>query len=144
MRSLGISAVSWPIAPALCLCSAGVSAAQDTSNPATAAPAKTPGQAPSTGAPALRLTLQDPLERARKNTVHFQSALTDSASARQDRFQAGAALLPSVTYNNQAWYTQANKNTPIFLANNAVHEYISQGNVHESLDLASVSSFRRA
>jgi outer membrane protein TolC len=144
MKSLGIFTVSWRIAAVLCLCSAGVSAAQDIASPATAAPAKNPGQAPSMGAPALKLTLQDALARARKNSVQFQSALTDSAIARQDRFQAGAALLPSVTYNNQAWYTQANKNGLVFIANNAVHEYLSQGNVHESLDLASVSSFRRA
>jgi len=76
--------------------------------------------------------------------VQFQSALTDSAIARQDKWQAGAALLPSVTYNNQAWYTQGKSGQPIFIANNAVHEYLSQGNVHESVDLASVSSFRRA
>src|SRR2546430_3788861 len=40
--------------------------------------------------------------------------------------------------------TQARENGVVFIANNAVHEYVSQGNIHESLDLASVSSFRRA
>src|SRR5207302_348100 len=48
------------------------------------------------------------------------------------------------TYDNQAWYTQGHNLSPIFIANNAVHEYLSQGNIHESLDLASVSGFRRA
>jgi outer membrane protein TolC len=94
---------------------------------------------------AVRLTLQDALARARKNSVQFQSALTDSAIAHQDRFQAGAALLPSVNFNNEGLYTQLNQNgNPKFIANNAAHEYISQGNVHEVLDLASVSNFRRA
>jgi len=144
MRSLGTFAVLWPIAAVVCLCGAGRSVAQDTPSPATAATKKNPAQTAPAGAPGLKLTLQDALERARKNSVPLQAALTDSAIAHQDRFQAGAALLPTVTYNNQAWYTQGHNTAPIFIANNAVHEYLSQGDIHESLDLASVSSFRRA
>ena len=114
---------------------------QDTQQPTTPQPA----------AP-VRLTLQDALNLARKNSVPFQSAQTDAALARQDRFQAGAALLPGVTYNNQALYSQgapaalaAETGVPVrFIANNAVHEYVSQGNVHESIDLAAIASFRRA
>lgn len=106
---------------------------------------------PPTNAPVL-ITLQDALDRARKNSTQFQAAQTDAAIARQDKFQAGTALLPSVVYNNQALYTQgapaplANQTgTPvIFIANNAVHEYISQANVHEAIDLAAVAAFRRA
>ena len=151
MKSLGVFAVSWPIATALCLCAAGISAAQDTAIPAATAE-KHPAQATSAGVPALKLTLQDALERARKNSVQFQAALTDSAIARQDRFQAATALLPSVVYNNQALYTQAAPPAAaqqtavpvVFIANNAVHEYISQANIHESMDLASVSNFRRS
>ena len=95
---------------------------------------------------AIRVTLQDALARARKNSVQFQSAQTDAALARQDRFQAGAALLPGVNYNTQALYSQSNGpgNGVRFIANNSVHEYISQGNVHETLDFAGVSNFRRA
>ena len=148
MRSLGIFAVSWPIAAALCLGGAGISAAQDTASPA----AKRPAQATSAGGPALKLTLEDALARARKNSVQFQAALTDSAIARQDRFQAGTALLPSVIYNNQVLYTKAAPPAAatqtgfpvVFIANNAVHEYVSQGNIHESIDLASVSNFNRS
>lgn len=100
----------------------------------------------------IRLTLEDALDRARKNSVPFQAAQTDAALARQDRYQAGAALLPSVTYNNQALYTQGasaaftnQTGFPVrFIANNAVHEYISQANVHESIDIAGVAGFRRA
>jgi outer membrane protein len=144
MRSLGVIALSWPLAAALCLCGAGVSGAQEAGAAGATTAAKNPAQAASPGAPALQLTLQDALSRARKNSVPFQSALTDSAIARQDRFQAATVLLPSVTYNNQAWYTQSSKNGVIFIANNATHEYLSQANVHESLDLAGVSNFRRA
>lgn len=100
----------------------------------------------------LRLTLQDALDRARKNSVQFQAAQTNAAIARQDKFQAGAALLPSVTYDNQALYTQGSPaglasqtGVPvIFLANNAVHEYLSQANIHEAIDLAAIAAFRRA
>ena len=143
MRALGVLVVWWLMGAVLCLCWAGMIAAQEVGTAPTGTVTKNLGQAASPAAPSLKLTLQDALARARKNSVPFQSALTDSAIARQDRFQAGAALLPNVAYDNQAWYTQANKNSPIFIANNAVHEYLSQGNVHESLDLAGVSSFRR-
>jgi outer membrane protein TolC len=66
--------------------------------------------------------------------------------AREDRRQVLAGLLPSVNYNNSAIYTQGNGvNSPVkFIANNAVHEYISQGNVHEVFDIAGVAEARRA
>src|SRR5216110_3331849 len=115
MSSLGIFAMSWRMVAALCLCGAGMTAAQEGGTAATSTAAKNPDQATSTGAPALKLTLQDALVRAKKNSVPFQSALTDSAIARQDRWQAGAALLPSVTYDNQAWYTQLNKTNDVFV-----------------------------
>ena len=59
---------------------------------------------------------------------------------------------PSVTYNNQALYTQAaaapvaeKTLVPVlYIANNAVHEYVSQANVHETIDLAGFAAFRRA
>ncbi len=117
---------------------------------ANAQPAQQTGTSPATSP--IRLTLEDALARARKNSTQFQAAQTDAALARQDRYQAGAALLPSVTYNNQALYTQgasialANQTGfPVrFIANNAVHEYISQANVHESIDVAGIAGFRRA
>ncbi|HMD06967.1 MAG TPA: TolC family protein [Candidatus Acidoferrum sp.] len=92
------------------------------------------------------------MTRARKNSVQFQAAQTDAALAHQDRYQAGAALLPSVTYNNQALYTQGASpalanltGLPVrFISNNAVHEYISQANVHESIDVAGIAGFHRA
>jgi len=100
----------------------------------------------------LRITLQDALERARANSTQFQAAKTDAAIAKQDRYQAGAALLPSVTYNNDVLYTQgapallaAQTGVPVlFIANNAVHEYVSQANVHETIDAAAIAGFRRA
>ena len=91
------------------------------------------------------LTLQDALALARKNSVDFQAALTDQGVAHQDKIQARAALLPSVSYNTQYLYTQGNGTpTTRFIANNGVHEYISQGNVHEMLAYSGVSDFRRS
>jgi outer membrane protein TolC len=117
----------------------------------TNAPRNQQSSPPPDNAP-LRLTLQNALDRARVNSTQFQLAQTDAALARQDRYQAGAALLPSVTYNNQALYTQAaspsvaqqTKVPVLFIANNAVHEYLSQANVHETFDLAGIASFHRA
>ena len=103
-------------------------------------------QAQSTQAP-LTLTLQDALARARKYNIEFNAALTEQGVAHQDKVQARAALLPSISYNNQALYTQGNgtgTNTPIFIANNAVHEYISQGNAHESFGFSDFANYQRA
>lgn len=144
MRPLALFVLSSMRAAALCLCGAATCMAQEPATGAPPAPAQNPVSSDSAGTPALKLTLQDALARARKNSVAFQSALTDSAIARQDRFQAAGALLPSVNYDNQALYTQLNENkNVIFIANNAAHEYVSQANIHESIDLASVSAFRR-
>src|SRR6267142_2484267 len=145
MRSHSIFVLSWTSVAAVLQVCAGIAAAQEAPAPANAAVTKGAQQAAPTS-PTLRLTLQDALARARKNSSQFQAAQTDAAIARQDRFQAGTALLPSVNYNTQVLYTQGNGpgSGVRFIANNAVHEYVSQGNVHEVLDLASVSNFRRA
>jgi outer membrane protein TolC len=94
----------------------------------------------------LRLTLTDALDRARRNSVVFQAALTDAKIAREDKKQAVATLLPGVNYNNSAIYTQGNgvDDQIKFIANNAIHEYISQGNVHQTLDIAGIAEARRA
>src|SRR6267142_3809310 len=94
----------------------------------------------------VRLSLQDALDRARHNSVTYQAALTEAGLAHQDKNQALDALLPSVNYNNSAIYSQGTgqANAVRFIANNGIHEYLSQGNVHEALDLAGVASFRRA
>jgi len=146
MKSHSIFVLSWTSVAAVLQVCAGIAAAQEASAPANTAVTKGAQQAAPATSPTLRLTLQDALARARKNSTQFQAAQTDAAIARQDRFQAGTALLPSVNYNTQTLYTQGNGpgSGVRFIANNAVHEYISQGNVHEVLDLVSVSNFRRA
>jgi outer membrane protein TolC len=95
----------------------------------------------------LTITLQDALARARKYNVDFNAALTEQGVVHEDKVQARAILFPSVTYNNVYLYTQGNgqnANVPIFIANNAVHEYVSQGNVHEAIGLADLANYRRS
>ncbi len=144
MKSRCILVLSWiSVAGILSFCTRAAEA-QETPTPASTAPSGDARQASPATSPTLRLTLEDTLARARKNSTQFQAAQTDAAIARQDRYQAAAALLPSVTYNNQALYTQLHNGAVTFIANNAAHEYLSQANVHESIDLVSISGFRRA
>jgi outer membrane protein TolC len=98
------------------------------------------------GEPRLRLTLEDALQRAQSNSVTYQASATNAALAREDKKQAVAALLPGVNYNNSAIYTEGTgvDSSVKFIANNAIHEYISQGNVHEGLDVAGFAQARRA
>src|SRR5258707_6467408 len=101
-------------------------------------------QETSTQAP-LTLTLQDALARARANSVQFQSALTDQGLAHQDNVQARAALLPSVNYNTTYLDTQGNGTSAgRYVASNAVHEYLSQGAVHQEVGYAEIAGYRRA
>ena len=145
MKSHRVLILLWASSAALLLAFATRASAQEMPPPASAPPPQAAQQTPPGSSQTLRLTLDDALARARKNSTQFQSAQTDAAIARQDRYQAGAALLPSVTYNNQAIYTKLNRSgNPTFIANNGAHEYVSQANVHESIDLVSISGFRKA
>jgi outer membrane protein TolC len=113
---------------------------------AVAPPDANPATAAAKSAAPICLTLQDALDRARKYNPQFQSIVTEAAIAHQDTKQSLAGLLPSVTYNNSFIYTQPNQlmnGTVRFIANNAVHEYISQGNVHEAIGVAEMAGFRR-
>jgi outer membrane protein TolC len=146
------------VAGAACLLVVERAAGQDaggwgasTQEQAPAQPVAAQAGTAATGTP-LRLTLQDALDRARKNSTQFQAAVTNTGLAREDKTQAFTSLLPTVAYNNSAIYTQGTGSqaatnaigTPVvFIANNAVHEYISQGNVHEAIDLAAVQNFRK-
>jgi outer membrane protein TolC len=105
---------------------------------------QTPAPAASSQAP-LTLTLQDALARARTNSVQFQAALTDQGIAHEDKVQARAALLPSLAYNNQVLYTQPNGTpTGVFIAANSVHEYVSEGDVHQVVGYTNYADYRRA
>ena len=93
----------------------------------------------------LTLTLADALQRARANSVQFQATVTEAGIAHEEKVQDRAGLLPAVSYEAQYLYTQGN-GTPSgrFIANNGVHEYVSQGTAHQVIDLAHIAEYRRA
>jgi outer membrane protein len=108
------------------------------------------------GAP-FTITLQDALQRARLNDPQYRSAITDLGLAREDRVQARAGLLPNVNYDNSFIYTQGTGSLPVncanstlgcptskFIANNGVHEYISQADVHQAVSLTNFADYRRS
>ena len=98
-----------------------------------------PGTAP------LVLTFQDALDRAKKNNPDYHAALMEVGLAAQNKIQSRAALLPSLNYNTSFLYTQGNDTpTARYIANNGVHEYMAQGNVHQDLSLANIAGYRQS
>src|ERR1700736_6313721 len=107
----------------------------------------------------LQLTFIQALELARKNATQFQAAVTNAGVLHEDAKQARNTLLPTVTYNNSALYTQSIQGAVaprttgpepvvappvIYIANNAPHEYISQADIHEAIDMSALGNWRRA
>jgi outer membrane protein TolC len=93
----------------------------------------------------MTLTLQDALARARANEPQYRAAITQYGVARQATTQARAGLLPNVNYNAAFLYTQGNGTASgRFIAANGVHEYISEGNVQQSLSLQTAAEYRLA
>ena len=148
----GSCMVAWAAAAGLAFLNCALTASAQEANPEPTSRRQNVQQAPTPAAAPLRLTLQDALDRARKNSVQFQAAVTNAGLARQDRRQAFNAMLPGASYDNSAIYTQSSgpvgsaaTGVPVvFIANNAVHEYISQANVHEAIDVAAVANYRKA
>lgn len=104
-----------------------------------------PPASPASATSSVQLTLQEALRLARENNAQFQAAQADGRLAREDRVQARAALLPGINYNNQFLYTQGNGSpSGRFIANNAVHEYVSQGNAHEVVSVQQFADYRKA
>ena len=102
------------------------------------------------------LTLDEAIHRAEANEPAFAAAAAEQKATALERKDARAALLPSATYHNQFLFTQSNKSQaattqggltqslPVFIANNAVHEYYSQGVVNETVGLAQMAAVRLA
>jgi outer membrane protein TolC len=82
----------------------------------------------------VTIDIKAALERARNYSPQFQSSSLAVDLARIDRYLAKTAFYPTVNYSNQYLYTQGN-GTPegIFIGNNGVHEYISQGVVRQDI-----------
>ena len=129
--------------------------AQAASGEVSFAPSPASGHTPQVAGAPLTITLQDALERARLVDPQYHAALTDLEVAREDRVQARAGLLPNVSYNNSFVYTQGaglplgcalTSSCPAsrFIANNGVHEYISQANAHQAVSLTNFADYRRS
>ena len=95
------------------------------------------------------ITLQDALKRARELDPTYRTALTAAGLAHEDHVQARAALLPGISYNTQYLYTQGT-GLPVtstgdtrYIANNGVHEYLSQGNAHEVVSGSQFADYSR-
>ena len=104
------------------------------------------------------LTIEDAIARAKANEPAFASAVAANKIAALDHSLARAALLPSLVYHNQYLYTEpahgptqsanasasTTTSAPRFIANNAVHEYTSQGVVSETFGLQQVTALAHA
>lgn len=111
-------------------------------------------QAPPPGS--ATLTLDDAIRLAQANEPTFAAAAAESRATALERKDAKAGLLPSVVYHNQYLFTESNhtyaatvegghpQSLPVFIANNAVHEYYSQAIVNETVGLAGIAAVRLA
>jgi outer membrane protein TolC len=118
---------------------------------AACAQAAGPGQSAS-GQP-VAITLDEAIRRAQDNEPNYVSAAAGNRIAGLDRSIARSGLLPNVAYLNGYLYTQGNglpvtggtaEQSPKFIANNGVREYVSQASVTETFGLAGMAGVRRA
>ena len=112
---------------------------------------------PATASPSgpIVISLDEAIRRAEQNDSIFASAVAAKGVAANDRSIARSALLPGVHYYNQYIYTESNgaRNTKdhtgngdafVFLPNNAIHEYVSQAIVSETLGVIGFAQLKRA
>ena len=90
---------------------------------------------PNQATPPLTLTLQDALERARKNDALYLATLADAKIAYEDTVQAHGGILPTITATTQYLGTQGNGITPTgrYVTNDGVHVYRAWGVLHENI-----------
>lgn len=102
------------------------------------------------------LTLDEALSLAVANEPAFAAAQAEMQGAKLDRMNARVAMLPTATYHNQALYTEpngiaasrigqtSNAPSPVFIANNAVREYASQGVFNETVGFGKIGAIKLA
>ena len=110
------------------------------------------------------LSLEDVIRRAEANEPAFAAAAAEGRATALERKDARAGLLPSASFHNQFLFTESNhthttlgtaggqfvqqgnvdQSLPVFIANNSIHEYYSQGVVNETVGLAQVGAVRLA
>lgn len=100
------------------------------------------------------LTLEQAVAIAQANEPSFAAAAAERRATALEHTNARTALLPTVTYHNQAIYTKPNgvvasrigqtagADSPAFIANNAIREYASQGLVDERIGLSQLAAIR--
>ena len=106
-----------------------------------------PGEPGQTGPP-VTITLQDAIARASRNYSQYLSAVTDAKVANEDRVQARASLLPSLSYTQQYLGTQGNGKLASgrYVTNDGVHVYRIWGVVHQEFPAGffTFSPYKRA
>ena len=121
----------------------------------TAGAAQMPGPAATAAPAAPTVTLTDAIRRAEANEPLFAAARAERRALALERTDARATLLPTASYHNQVLYTQPNGQsdrigqtinapTPIFIANNAIREYATQGVFNETLSFQQLAAIHLA
>jgi outer membrane protein TolC len=92
------------------------------------------GQAPP-AAPSAPLTLKDAIALARENSQTLRTAQAEAQIAREDRVQARAGLLPSLSGLGQYIHTQPNGSPSgeVFISNDGPDVYNVWGTIHADL-----------
>ena len=106
----------------------------------------------------VAITLDEAISRAHNASSAFAAAKADATVSKAQAGIARSSLLPGIVYHNQFLYTQGQPSvtsaTPTssggttsgirFIANNTVHEYVSQGVVTETIGGASIVDYRKS
>jgi len=87
-----------------------------------------------TSAP-ITITLRDAIARARQYYAPYRAAETSAELAQENRVQARASLLPSISYTQQYLGTQGNGKIPTgrFVTNDGVHVYRAWAVLHQDI-----------
>ena len=129
------------------------SRAQRTPEPPAPAPPVTLSNLsrPRAATPPVSISLAQAQQRALKIEPSLLSARAAYAASRYDRSIARSALLPQAEIIGEYLFTESNgrpfggtlpgESGPVFIANNAVHEYISQFQATENMSLAAIAKY---
>ncbi len=100
-----------------------------------------------TGAPVV-VTLQDAISRARRYYATYGTAVTAAKIAQENRIQARALLLPTISNTEQFLGTEGNGKIPTgrFVTNDGVHVYRAWAVLHQDLPAGffTLAPYRRA
>ena len=116
-------------------------AAQAASTPASSEQVATNGAA-------AAITLQDAIDRARKYYAQYRAAIMAADLAKQDRVQARALILPTISSTQQFLGTNGGSQIPTgrFVTNDGVHVYRSWAVLHQDIPAGffTLAPYRRA